>query len=520
MLKNFPRSFEARVPAVLRFWRGAAARARPAILGLQRYPWPRQFSPRFVFAIMPSRWRLYQTAPARAASLRSRAAHTAAAKRADQAKVSTIAPTRGNATVRSSRTITSPSLGRVLGPPVSVTATVGVTPVRRAVAPLRSFVRSRAMPAAPQVRGAIRAMAGREARATVRYVVRTSATPALPQTGGPVRTRGQEERATPRSIVGSRTRVTTSTAPTTERPAHAPRRFVDRLSRIPPARTRALGASALASSRQSSPRRRIEAPNTLSPAQRPRRTFVVHVSAAETKSSRFSQTAAHRAAEPSRIRPHRSALAAPATNPRADSGQHDRLSNRAWPHTSAGTPSNPANVRTLAASARRKHAVAEKVAPCSHERARRKTLRRRVVLSRRPLEGTTDPRTASATPRLRLAQHRPHVITAEPSAPRPQARMSLRQGPTSSHSHASPSSSAHPSSSTPERRRASRIDQEQSVRNGAQSEPTVAQTRRLLLPLVQETVFSERSISRLASGVMARLDRNDSAEAYRKSGGR
>ncbi|MGN6316918.1 hypothetical protein, partial [Trinickia sp.] len=90
----------------------------------------------------------------------------------------------------------------------------------------------------------------------------------------------------------------------------------------------------------------------------------------------------------------------------------------------------------------------------------------------------------------------------------------------SSHSHASPSSSAHPSSSTPERRRASRIDQEQSVRNGAQSEPTIAQTRRLLLPLLQETVFSERSISRLASGVMARLDRNDSAEAYRKSGGR
>jgi hypothetical protein len=58
------------------------------------------------------------------------------------------------------------------------------------------------------------------------------------------------------------------------------------------------------------------------------------------------------------------------------------------------------------------------------------------------------------------------------------------------------------------------------VRNGAQSEPTIAQTRRLLLPLVQETVFSERAISRLASGVMARLDRNDNAEAYRKSGGR
>lgn len=453
MLKHFPRSFEARVPAVLRYWRGAAARARPAILGLQRYARPRQFSPRFVLAIMPSRWRFYQAAPDRASSLGSAVARTRALKRAVEAKASTIVATPASSTARSSRTVTSspslraaadtarahseqtvalPSPLRVAVSATRVMEAVGAAPVRRARAPLRSVVRSRATPASPQIEGPVRAALARE------------------------------ERATSRSVVRSRVR---DRPPRASLPAHASRRFLERILRISsaPAQTPAPDVSPRASSWNSSSRRRIAVPTVSSTAQHPRPAFAAHVRATETRSFRFAQS-------------------------------------------------------TAAAGARRERSAYE-FAPRLNERALRKTLRGSVALSSRPLERSTA-RTATDTPRLRLVQHRPHVISAEPSAPRPQARMSLRQGPTSSHSHASPSSSAHPSSSTPERRRASRIDQEESVRNGAQSEPTVAQTRRLLMPLVQETVFSERSISRLASGVMARLDRNDSAEAYRKSGGR
>jgi hypothetical protein len=52
------------------------------------------------------------------------------------------------------------------------------------------------------------------------------------------------------------------------------------------------------------------------------------------------------------------------------------------------------------------------------------------------------------------------------------------------------------------------------------NEPTMAAARGILLPLLQEVLWSDATTGRLASGVMTELDRRDSAEQYRKSGGR
>lgn len=50
--------------------------------------------------------------------------------------------------------------------------------------------------------------------------------------------------------------------------------------------------------------------------------------------------------------------------------------------------------------------------------------------------------------------------------------------------------------------------------------PVVEEVRRILIPLLQETLFSQGTMGRLANGVVTEVDRRDSAEQYRKSGGR
>ncbi len=54
----------------------------------------------------------------------------------------------------------------------------------------------------------------------------------------------------------------------------------------------------------------------------------------------------------------------------------------------------------------------------------------------------------------------------------------------------------------------------------SQRAPVVEEVRRILIPLLHETLFSEGTMGRLANGVVTEVDRRDSAEQYRKSGGR
>lgn len=56
--------------------------------------------------------------------------------------------------------------------------------------------------------------------------------------------------------------------------------------------------------------------------------------------------------------------------------------------------------------------------------------------------------------------------------------------------------------------------------NRSQRPPAVEEVRRILIPLLQETLFSERTMGRLANGVVSDIDRRDGVERYRKSGGR
>lgn len=521
MLKNVPRSIEVRVPAVLRFWRGSAARARPTIKGLQRYSWSRQFSPRFVFAFMPSRWRFYRAAYDRASS-HSVAARAPARLRAVQAKASTIAAASERAAVRSRRTVALPSPLRAIASAARVMANVDVTPLQRARAPSRSVARARVALPSQQARGAIPVPValGRENRAMVRYVVLTRSAPATPL------------------------------------PPHPSRRSMDRTSRSPlaPNRTRDTVVSPVGRN-SNSHLRGIERSDISGIAQRSRRAFSAHGRAARSSPPRLIESVANRVAAPAtRNRLNYRVVAASTRATRADSGQpkkvvsrsyrSDRSSARKRLRTFAG-----AGVRSVLGNApiRGPGALPERgfseVTTRSKERTLGKITRKNVARSVRspesgrsteprtlsvpprtrtaaPLARTTEPRTGSAPPRLRLAQHQAHIISLGEAAPSPQPRMTLRQGPTRSPSYASRGPSAQQSDSIPERRRTSGAYQEEPAHNGSPSEPIITAARRLLLPLVQETVFSERAISRLASGVMARLDRSESAEAYRKSGAR
>jgi hypothetical protein len=57
-------------------------------------------------------------------------------------------------------------------------------------------------------------------------------------------------------------------------------------------------------------------------------------------------------------------------------------------------------------------------------------------------------------------------------------------------------------------------------RNRSPRPQAAEEMRRILIPLLQETLFSERTMGRLANGVVSEVDRRDSVEQYRKTGGR
>ena len=54
----------------------------------------------------------------------------------------------------------------------------------------------------------------------------------------------------------------------------------------------------------------------------------------------------------------------------------------------------------------------------------------------------------------------------------------------------------------------------------SQLAPAVEEVRRILIPLLRETLFSETTMGRLTSGVLTEVDRRDGAEHFRKTGGR
>ncbi len=77
--------------------------------------------------------------------------------------------------------------------------------------------------------------------------------------------------------------------------------------------------------------------------------------------------------------------------------------------------------------------------------------------------------------------------------------------------HAYPMSDTH---------RSSLPREDEQARDHPLNELAIAAARRILIPLVQEALFSERTIGGLASGVATAIDRRDRSEQYRKSGGR
>jgi hypothetical protein len=55
---------------------------------------------------------------------------------------------------------------------------------------------------------------------------------------------------------------------------------------------------------------------------------------------------------------------------------------------------------------------------------------------------------------------------------------------------------------------------------GSQRVPPVEEVRRILIPLLKETLFTEGTMGRLTDGVVTGVERRHSVEHYRKTGGR
>ncbi|HEX7683705.1 MAG TPA: hypothetical protein VF446_09250 [Trinickia sp.] len=53
-----------------------------------------------------------------------------------------------------------------------------------------------------------------------------------------------------------------------------------------------------------------------------------------------------------------------------------------------------------------------------------------------------------------------------------------------------------------------------------QRAPAVEEVRRILIPLMEQALFSAGTMGRLTDGVISGVDRRDGVERYRKSGGR
>ncbi|TAM54766.1 MAG: hypothetical protein EPN57_04495 [Paraburkholderia sp.] len=71
-----------------------------------------------------------------------------------------------------------------------------------------------------------------------------------------------------------------------------------------------------------------------------------------------------------------------------------------------------------------------------------------------------------------------------------------------------------------ESRRAAPASSSEPSATQSQNMPVAEAVRRILIPLLQDTLFSQSTVGRLANGVLTEADRRDSAEQYRKSGGR
>lgn|GEM_PF-3632624 len=496
-----------RMHAARASWRRSNARPHWRSYGLPRYPWPLQLAPRFVFAVFLTRRPLHQAMWERAQSALRRRMNTALQRRTEtsiQARGPRLAegPGRRAALARKGGTVAAVAVLRVPKTPQAVRArrTTGGAMAPRALE--RARVGMRATQAVPLPRRArLRAFGDRLfTHSAARFVAQNTRAAldrpharrrlismraaavirARGRSGGPTaRLLGHAQHRRPaatieRRIEGAQRRPMVFTASSDRRDRLRNRRRFDSL--ISPAR--AVPPSSSKAERVVNPAR--------SATQRLIRERVLIL-----RRDRFVAMEA--------VRPRRPAAMAAVTR------ALDRASRRAAAlanasHTARGVAARVADITRTSPGGDCRPAVAfaqRLVRRAASPRRQRFTfVRQRPRQYRSALGGGRRSGERIAELSLVLRQHAGSARAADRQRVAPRQAFVVRE-----RRRIAPAGSSEPAAQP-------------------QSAPVVEEVRRILIPLLRETLFSQGTIGRLADGVLTEAGRRDSAEQYRKSGGR
>lgn len=481
MARNLNSLSMVRLLAALTFWRRAAARYRRRLDGLSRYPWPMQFKPRFVFAGPPTRW-LARRATQRGLSFSDR-------------ELSRGVLNRQSPVVKAARTAAVASPGKAL-------RTLALLHPPRSISHVRAT-----LPASGGGRGLAIHDDIQAKRAGVRIVI--AARTGLARVGGgrrgqyravlrDVRLRAAERHTARPPVARAGQRVEHSSAYRLDARART-----DRVS---------IGSRHRASSitERHAWRNHIRAPQ-VSRAQRHNKVAVrrliglteVRYRQRKRRSRSFSPwTTLEGGAGKRRYRQTRRA------------GRH---SNRQRAPTMVGLALAQVNraVARMSRARRAAHAPAPVTqSPCARYLPRRAgkaaaVPSARLVARLRALDGR----------RLSIVTSRQALRSFDLFAAAP-VRMTVRQRTASGGPRAGGMGASTHVGAMPDSGRAFMSSQGVLAHDQADSEQAIADARRILLPLVQEALLSDQTIEHLTKGVAMQIDRRDSDEQYRKSGGR
>jgi hypothetical protein len=464
MMRTFGRLSMTRAQAARAFGRRSAARFRLPLYALSRYPWPTQRSPRFVFVVLLARWLTNKAAKEKALSAGRRSSPRRREAMRRQAAGLHIA---GRSTRSTMRRQTS-----------------------RIAKTLR--VSARVAPATPaRLLSERRITARATARRTIAYRRVAPSYPAIALQGATVPSREVVKRRWLR-----RDRVW----------RQVETRFVERTARAmfvaiapPPSRaTNEVRAwrsprSAAHVVMQSARRRREAAPRRADASRRrvamiARSTHRSHMltNLRSVKSLVLSSTLRP-------VQPHRTASDAGivgATHAARDVFERPKYRLKRTDRTTAASFARYSGRLVAAAGT---HDIVH----------RAESSRRRLLIKR---SGSTVRERTLAIPARYESVARPTMIVRqriEPAGSRQDTTAGTRQAQSSQRS-----------------RGGSWSHQDGRSDNRSPRPPAVEEVRRILIPLLQETLFSERTMGRLANGVASDIDRRDSVERYRKTGGR
>ncbi len=512
-----------RVHAAWAYWRRSNARPRWRSYGLSRYPWPLQLAPRFVFAVFPARRPLHQAMWGRTQSAGRRRMNTTLQRRAEASKLARAprlaeGPGRGTALVRKGGRAAAVAAQRVRKPPQAFRARRTTRFARAPGALERARARMRAPQAAVATsprRARLRDFGDRlSSHSGARFVAqdRRAAPGRAPARSRQILMRGAADpRARGRSgdptarLLGhaQQRRSAAAMERRTEEAQRRPMVSAPRSYRFDRLRNRRAFDSVVsllrAVPRRSKGERVVD--SARSATRRSIRECVLMIfrrdRAVATEAVRFRRD---RFVANGSVRPNRAAVI-PAVK---------RARDRASPR-----------VATFANASHAVRAIAARVAGTTRTSLGRE--RRTVVAFAQRLVRRT---ASSRRQRFIFARQRPQRYRSAFGGARHRGEHIAEPSPLVLRQHAGSARSADRQRAAPrqafvvrEPRRAIPASSNEPAPQ-PQSVPVIEEVRRILIPLLQDTLFSQGTMGRLADGVLTEAGRRDSAEQYRKSGGR